>query len=220
MLQNQFTLEHIAHLENIMKHGPHMTLKLWAHFFCLPHAKSEATVSPQWINKYCVLNANTILDAHPLPHIDDIWADCAKGKIWSKLNMTNSFFQTHVRPDNMHLTVVTTPFSLYKWLAMPMSLQNLPPIHQCCMTPALQELLRKICHIYLDNIIIWSDSVKQHTEHIWLALNALWKTKLYYNPRKCHFYLLELNFLGHHILACGIEANTSKVDKILHLPIL
>jgi hypothetical protein len=51
------------------------------------------------------------------------------------------------------------------------------------------------------------------------VLGALRKAKLYCNPKKCHFYLLELDFLGHHISAQGIEANTSKVDKILQWPV-
>jgi hypothetical protein len=181
--------------------------------------KSDETVLPRWVNDYRVLNANTILDAHPLPRVDDILADCAKGKIWSKLDMTNSFFQTRVHPDDVHLTAVTTPFGLYEWLAMPMGLRNSPPIHQRRMTAALRELLGRFCHIYLDDIIIWSDNVEQHTEHIRLVLGALRKAKLYCNPKKCHFYLLELDFLGHHISARGIEANTSKVDKILQWPV-
>ena|ERR1700728_3384827 len=86
------------------------------------------------------------------------------------------------------------------------------------MTVALWELLGKICHIYLDDIVIWSDTVKQHTEHIRLVLHALQKAKLYCNPSMCHFYLLELDFPGHHISAHGIEANTSKVNKILNWP--
>jgi len=181
--------------------------------------KSDATVLPRWVNDYRMLNANTILDAHPLPRVDDILADCAKGKIWSKLDMTNSFFQTRVHPDDVHLTAVTTPFGLYEWLAMPMGLRNSPPIHQRRMTSALRKLLGKICHIYLDDIVIWSDTVEQHTEHIRMVLTALREAKLYCNPRKCHFYLLELDFLGHHISARGIEANTSKVDKILQWPV-
>ena len=56
--------------------------------------KSDAAVLPRWVNDYRILNANTVLDAHPLPRVDDILADCAKGKIWSKLDMTNLFFQT------------------------------------------------------------------------------------------------------------------------------
>ena len=86
------------------------------------------------------------------------------------------------------------------------------------MTSALRKLLGKICHLYLDDIVIWSDTIEQHMKHIRMVLVALRKAKLYCNPKKCHFYLLELDFLGHHISARGIEANTSKVDKILEWP--
>ena len=162
---------------------------------------------------------STVLDSHPLPRVDDILADCAKGKIWSKLDMTNSFFQTRVHPDNIHLTAVTTPFGLYKWLAMPMGLRNSPAIHQRHMTSALRELIGRICHIYFDDIVIWSNSVEEHTQHIRQVLDALRKAKLFCNPKKCSFYLLELDFLGHHISACGVEANSSKVDRIMSWPI-
>ena len=77
-----------------------------------------------------MLFRSTILDVHPLPHVDNILADCAKGKIWSKLDMTNLFFQTLVHPDDIPLTAVTTPFGLYEWVVMPMGLKNAPPIHQ------------------------------------------------------------------------------------------
>ena len=129
--------------------------------------KTDTTVLPRWVNNYRVLNTNTVLDAHPLPRVDDILVDCAKGKIWSKLDITNSFFQTRVHPDDVHLTAVTTPFGLYEWLAMPMGLRNSPPIHQRRMTAALRELLGKICHIYLDDdttaVPIWSE--QPHYKH-------------------------------------------------------
>jgi hypothetical protein len=72
------------------------------------------------------------------------------------MDMTNSFFQTRVQPNDMHLTAMTTPLGLYKWVAMPMGLKNTPPIHQCCMMATLCHLIGKICHIYLDDIVIWS----------------------------------------------------------------
>jgi hypothetical protein len=132
-----------------------------------PHAspsfivpKADLTVLPRWVNDYRELNANTVIDSHPLPRVDDILANCAKGKIWSKMDMTNSFFQTRMHPDDIPLTVVTTPFGLYKWTVMPMGLRNSPPIHQRHMTAALHDHLGTICHIYLDDIIIWSDTVR------------------------------------------------------------
>ncbi len=82
--------------------------------------KSEPGVLPQWVNDYHELNSNTGPDNHPLPQVDNILANCAKGQIWGKMDMINSFFKTRVHPDDMHLTTVITPFGLYKWLVMPM----------------------------------------------------------------------------------------------------
>ena len=76
--------------------------------------KAVQLVGPYWVNDYCTLNSKTILDVHPLSHMDNILADCTKGKFWSKPDMTNSLFQTLVHPDDIPLTAVTTPFSLYK----------------------------------------------------------------------------------------------------------
>jgi hypothetical protein len=151
--------------------------------------------------------------------VDDILADCAKGKIWSKMDMTNSFFQKRVHPDDIHLMAVTTPLGLYKWLAMPMGLRNSPVIHQRRMTAALREQLGKICHIYLNDIVIWSSDVAEHTKHIALVMAALCKARLYCNPAKCRFYLKELDFLGHHISTRGIKPNSSKVERILNWPV-
>jgi hypothetical protein len=132
--------------------------------------------------------------------------------------MTNSFFQTCVHPDDVHLTAVSTPKGLYEWLAMPMGLCNALPIHQRRVTATLRKYICKICHVYLDDIIIWSNNVAEHTEHIRLVLQAMHEAHLYFNPKKCEFYLLEVDFLSHHISQCGIGANSAKADKILHWP--
>jgi len=69
--------------------------------------------------------------------------------------MTNSFFHTHMHPDSIPLMAITMPFGLYEWMVMPMGLCNSPPVHQRRVANALRELIGKICHIYLDDIVIW-----------------------------------------------------------------
>ena len=67
--------------------------------FIIP--KADPTVLLHWINDYRQLNSNTVPDNHPLPRIDEILQDCAKGKIFGKMDMTNSFFQTHVHTSGL-----------------------------------------------------------------------------------------------------------------------
>jgi hypothetical protein len=175
-------------------------------------------VLPCWVNDYRQLNKNMITDSHPLLRIDDILNDCAKGKIWGTIDMTNSFFQTRMHSDNIPLTAVSTSFGLFEWMVMPMGLQNAPAIHQRCVSSALQPYIGKICHIYLDDIIVWSNTVEEHCENIRMILAALRGSQLYCNPQKTHLFETEVDFLGHHISAHGIEADTRKTDHIINWP--
>ena len=132
--------------------------------------------------------------------------------------MTNSFFQTRVHPNNILLTAVTTPFRLYEWTVMPQGLKNAPPIHQRWMNSALREHIGKFCHIYINDIIIWSNSIDEHKRHINIIMKVLKSAKLFCNKKKCKFFLLKLDFLGHHISVCRIKPNASKVQQILDWP--
>jgi hypothetical protein len=184
--------------------------------FIIP--KADCMVLPRWVNDYRQLNANTVHDRFPLPRIDDILADCAKGKIWSVIDMTNSFFQTLVHPDNISKTAVTTPFGLYEWVVMPMGLKNAPAIHQRRVAAALREHIGSFCHVYLDDIIIWSENVTDHVRHIDKVMESLRKNRLYGNAKKSQFFLDEVKFLGHKISQKGVEACDSKVEKVLNWP--
>ena len=181
--------------------------------------KTDPSTLPHWVNDYRQLNSNTVIDSHPLPHVDDILNDCAKGKFFSTIDMTNSFFQTPMKPEDIHLTAVSTPLGLYKWTVMPMGLCNAPSIHQRRVTHALRGLLGRICHIYLDDIIIWSTDMSTQITYSRQVLEALCRAKLYINPKKTKLLCQEVDFLGHHISARSIEADNSKVEKILSWPI-
>jgi hypothetical protein len=74
--------------------------------FIIP--KADMTILPHWVNNYHALNSVTIPDHYPLPQVDDILADCAKGKIWGIIDMMNSFFQTLVKPEHIKYTATVT----------------------------------------------------------------------------------------------------------------
>jgi len=83
------------------------------------------------------------------------------------------------------------------------------------MTAALHPLIGKICHVYLDDIIIWSSSIEEHIANVEAVLLALREAHLYCSPKKTMLFCTEVTFLGHVISARGVEADASKVSRIL-----
>src|SRR6202789_3868766 len=132
--------------------------------------------------------------------------------------MTDSFFQTRIHPDDIHKTAITTPLGAYEWLVMPMGLRNSPAIHQRRVTAVLRDHIGKICHIYLDDIVIWSQNIEEHQKNVRTILDTLRNAGLLVNKKKTNLFAYEINFLGHIISQDGIKADPTKVKKILHWP--
>ena len=86
------------------------------------------------------------------------------------------------------------------------------------MMAALHEYIGCFCPVYIDDVVIWSNNLEKHCEHINLIMQALQHLCLYLNTKKCQFFVMELDFLGHHISACGIEPQSLKCDKIMRWP--
>jgi hypothetical protein len=64
-------------------------------------------------------------------------------------------------------TVFHTKYSLYEWMVIPFGLTNSPAMFQWFMNDVLGDLLDLCIVIYLDYILIYSDNLKEHKEHIW-----------------------------------------------------
>ncbi|KAG2056163.1 hypothetical protein BDR06DRAFT_880808, partial [Suillus hirtellus] len=67
-------------------------------------------------------------------------------------------------------------------------------------------------------IIIWLQTIEEHKANITQVLEALCAAHLYCSTKKMLLFNKEIDFLGHHILSCGIEADGLKVAKILDWP--
>ena len=99
-----------------------------------------------------------------------------------------------------------------------MGCKNAPVTHQRRMNQALRKYIGKICHVYLDDIVIWSCSIEEHRQNVETVLQALRDADLYCSTKKSQLFTTELNFLGHHISARGIEPDKKKVEKIRDWP--
>lgn len=159
--------------------------------------KKDLTELPRWVCDYRTLNSLTVRDQSPLPKVDEAVRMVAQGKIFSSLDQTNAFFRTRMREDYIPLTAVKTPWGLHEWVVMPTGLTNAPATHQSCMEEALGDLVNKVCVVYNDDIVIYSDSFEEHLVHVRQVLERLREANLYCGARKTKLFRWEIKFLGH-----------------------
>ncbi|SGY12319.1 BQ5605_C011g06465 [Microbotryum silenes-dioicae] len=179
---------------------------------------TDPSIMPRWVNDYRILNAATVPDRTPLPLPDEILAVAARARFWSKIDMTNSFFQTKMAEEDIPKTAVATPWGLFEWVVMPMGLSNAPATHQRRVNKALPSLIGKSCFAYLDDITIFSDTMEDHQTHVKEVLEALRRANLYCSPKKTELLRTSCDFLGHVISRNGIAADQSKVERIVGWP--
>ena len=86
------------------------------------------------------------------------------------------------------------------------------------MYRALHPYIGKICHVYLDNIIIWSQTLEEHIENIATVMKALSDDHLYCSAKKTRLFLTKFKFLGHIISRNGVCADPDKVATVKNWP--
>lgn len=106
----------------------------------------------------------------------------------------------------------------YQWKVMPFGLCNAPATFQTVMNNILAPYVDKFALVYLDDIIIFSKTEKEHYEHIGKIMEVLSSNKLVVSEKKCKWFKLSLLFLGHIVDGEGIRTNEEKVEKIRNWP--
>ena len=106
------------------------------------------------------------------------------------------------------------PLGFYECICMPFGLTNAPTTFQRLMESCLWELHLQYCIIYLDDIIIFSKTPKEHLQRLRLVFQQISEAGLKLKPSKCEFFRTRLEYLGHTVSKKGIETNPKKVQVI------
>src|ERR1700721_1888251 len=168
---------------------------------------------------YRALNKLTIKNNYPLPRIDDLF-DRLQGVQWfSKIDFTSGYHQCRVYDKDIPKTAFSTRYGHFEFLVLPFGLCNAPATFQKLMHDIFWEVLDKFVIIYLDDIIVYSKTREEHLRHLKIVLNLIKTHKLYVNPKKCEFFVQEIEFLGHIISTNGISMDTRKIKAIVDWPV-
>ena len=115
-------------------------------------------------------------------------------------------------------TTFRTRYGSFEWCVMPFELTNAPAAFQHLMNNIFLDLLYICVLVYLDDILIYSNTLEEHRRHIREVLLQLWNNKLYAHGNKCSFHEDTVESLGFTLSPNGLSMDPSKVSTILEWP--
>ena len=134
----------------------------------------------------------------PLVRIEDIFDSVgeAKARYFTTLDLASGFWQIPLDPRTKHKTAFTTCHGNYEFNRLPFGLSNSPATFQAMMTSVLHSLQFKMCLVYIDDVIVFSSTFREHLSHLDLVFQRMRKANLTLKPSKCKFACPEVLYLG------------------------
>ncbi|WVZ63627.1 LOW QUALITY PROTEIN: hypothetical protein U9M48_013243 [Paspalum notatum var. saurae] len=158
----------------------------------------------------------TVKNKHPLPHIDILFDQLAGDRVFSKIDLRSGYYQIKIREEDVPKTAFFTRYGLYEYLVMSFGLTNAPAFFMYMMNSVFMNELDKFVVVFIDDILIYSKSEKEHEEHLRIVLTRHREHKFYTKFSKSAFWLKEVSFLGHILSEKGVAIDPSKVEDVLN----
>lgn len=146
-----------------------------------------AKKSQEWrpCGDYRRLNAITIPDRYPIANVEDFTYNLENKKVFTTIDLVRAYHQVPVAEEDVAKTAVITPFGLFEFIYMPFGLRNAAQTFQRYIDIVLRGL--DFCFGYLDDILVASNSLEQHKQHLEVLFKRLSEYGIKINPSKCHF---------------------------------
>jgi hypothetical protein len=167
---------------------------------------------------YRGLNEGTIKDRYPLPLIQETLMRLSRAKYFTKLDVRGAYNLVRMREGDEWKTAFRTRYGLFESLVMPFGLTNAPATFQHFINDVLAPFLDIFATAYLDDILIYSDNLEEHRDHVKQILTVLEKNGLHLKPEKCEFHQQEVKYLGLIIGTNGIKMDPVKVETVVNWP--
>ena len=162
----------------------------------------------QWLNK------KTVKNRYPLPLPEEMFDRLGGATVFSKIDLKSGYWQMPIRPGDIQKTAFKTRWGLYEYLVMPFGVTNAPAQFMGMMNDLLGEYLDRFVLIFLDDILVYSQSMKEHAEHLRKVLGKLREHRLYAKASKCEFVKSSIEFLGQQITSSGMTPTEAKLRAV------
>jgi len=109
-------------------------------------------------------------------------------------------------------------YGSYEWLVMPFGLTNAPAAFQRFVNTIFADMLDVCVVVYLDDILIYSEDMESHQQHVREVLRCLRLHGLFAKPEKCEFHSDSVEYLGYRLSPEGLTMSPDKIQTISNWP--
>ena len=167
---------------------------------------------------YRALNSNTVRDRFPIPTIEELLDELGCASWFSKLDLWQGFHQILMEEHDVEKTAFRTHNGHFEYLVMPFGLCNAPSTFQSAMNRLLQPFLRRFATVFFDDILIYSDSLSSHIQHLETVFRTLQQNEFFLKRSKCLFAQESIEYLGHIVFGKGVKPEPSKIQAMVRWP--
>lgn len=174
--------------------------------------------------RFCIdlreLNKRTIKDAYTLPRVDDMLDSLVHSKYFSKLDLRSGYWQVELAENDKEKTAFSVGrLGFYQCERMPFGLTNAPSTFQRLMETCMGDLNLKECLIFLDDVLIFSQTFDEHINRLEACFERLETHGLKLKPSKCEFFSNHVSYLGYVVSSQGIHTDPEKIAPLTTWPV-
>src|SRR5436190_999861 len=164
---------------------------------------------------YRKLNDGTIKNRYPVPLARDLMNQLSKAKYFTALDIRGAYHRLRIASGDEWKTAFRTHFGLYECLVMWEGLTNAPADFQAFMNKVLEPYLGHFAAAFFDDVLIFSETKEEHTEHVRKILQTFKEHGIYLRLPKCKFHTTKVDYLGFVISTEGISMDPRKQEEVL-----
>lgn len=148
---------------------------------------------------YRALNKVMVKNKYPIPLVAVFFYQLSGAKFFTKLDLRSGYYQVRIAEGEEEKTTCMTIYRAYEFLIMLFSLTNAPATFCTLMNKLFHPYLVRFVVVYLDDIVVYSNTLEKHVELLRTIFQVLRKNQLYVKREKCFFAKEEVHILGNWI---------------------
>lgn len=172
-----------------------------------------------WFMRMCIdysdLNPVMVKNKYMLLMIDDLFNQLQGASVFSKIGLRLSYHQVWVKVEDISKTAFWSHYGHYEFLVMTFGLSNASVVFRDFMNWVFRAVLNKYVILFIDDILVYSQNLTDHSVHLAHILKTLWQNKVCAKFSKCKLWLDNVAFLRHTVYGEGISADPCNIEAIL-----